>query len=58
MFRSVAGVISGDFGCELCDHTGWDVGREMVDGVETFYTMIFMGNKYTYVKRCQCRDAA
>ena len=58
MFRQVGGHIGGTFGCELCDHSGWDVGRQIIDGVETFYTMIFMGNNYTYVKACQCRDAA
>jgi hypothetical protein len=58
MFRQVGGHIGGTFGCELCDHSGWDVGRQIIDGVETFYTMEFMGNNYTYVKACQCRDAA
>ena len=58
MFRQVGGHIGGTFGCELCDHSGWDVGRQIIDGVETFYTMEFMGNKYTYVKACQCREAA
>lgn len=58
MFRQVGGHVGGTFGCELCDHSGWDVGRQTIDGVETFYTMIFMGNNYTYVKACQCREAA
>lgn len=58
MFRQVGGHIGGTFGCELCDHSGWDVGRQIIDGVETFYTMIFMGNTYTYVKECRCREAA
>jgi hypothetical protein len=58
MFRQVGGHIGGTFGCELCDHSGWDVGRQIIDGVETFYTMEFMGNTYTYVKECQCREAA
>jgi hypothetical protein len=58
MFRQVGGHIGGTFGCELCDHSGWDVGRQIIDGVETFYTMEFMGNNYTYVKACQCREAA
>jgi hypothetical protein len=58
MFRQVGGHIGGTFGCELCDHSGWDVGRQIIDGVETFYTMEFMGNNYTYVKACQCRDVA
>ena len=58
MFRQVGGHIGGTFGCELCDHSGWDIGRQIIDGVETFYTMEFMGNNYTYVKACQCRDAA
>ena len=58
MFRTVAGVIGGTFGCELCDHSGWDIGRQIIDGEETFYTMVFMGNNYTYVKPCQCREAA
>ena len=58
MFRQVGGHIGGTFGCELCDHSGWDVGRQIIDGVETFYTMEFMGNNYTYVKPCQCRKAA
>ena len=58
MFRQVGGHIGGTFGCELCDHSGWDVGRQIIDGVETFYTMIFMGNTYTYVKECECREAA
>jgi hypothetical protein len=58
MFRQVGGHIGGTFGCELCDHSGWDVGRQIIDGVETFYTMEFMGNNYTYVKACQCRQAA
>ena len=58
MFRKVTGVIEGEFGCHLCDNSGWDVGRQIIDGVETFYTMEFMGNNYTYVKACQCRDAA
>ena len=39
MFRQVGGHIGGTFGCELCDHSGWDVGRQTIDGVETFYTM-------------------
>ena len=58
MFRQVGGHIGGTFGCELCDHSGWDVGRQIIDGVETIYTMEFMGNNYTYVKPCQCRKAA
>ena len=58
MFRQVGGHIGGTFGCELCDHSGWDVGRQIIDGVESFYTMIFMGNTYTYVKECECRAAA
>jgi hypothetical protein len=58
MFRKVTGVIEGDFGCQLCDFSGWDIGRQIIDGVETFYTMEFMGNQYSYVKPCQCREAA
>jgi hypothetical protein len=58
MFRQVSGHIGGTFGCELCDHSGWDVGRQIIDGEETFYIMEFMGGNYTYVKPCQCRDAA
>ena len=58
MFRTVAGVVGGTLGCDLCDHTGWDVGRREVDGEETFYTMVSLENKYTYVKPCQCRTAA
>ena len=58
MFRKVGGVIGGTFGCDLCDYGGWDVGRQIINGAETFYTMEFMGGTYTYVKPCQCRDAA
>ena len=67
MFRKVLGVIEGNSGCQLCDYTGWDIGRQQhhnIDdsdcypGCETFYTMEFMGNQYGYVKPCQCRKAA
>ena len=28
MFRQVGGHIGGVFGCELCDYTGWEIGRQ------------------------------
>ena len=67
MFRQVGGHIGGTFGCELCDYTGWDIGRQQHHNVdhtdcfpdcETFYTMEFMGGTYGYVKPCECRKAA
>lgn len=65
MFRQVSGVIAKQFGCELCDYTGWDIGREEhepdethEDRYETFYTMTFLDRPYGYVKPCQCREAA
>lgn len=67
MFRQVAGVINKKFGCELCDYTGWDIGRQEHHnadhtdcylGCETFFTMEVLGNYYGYVKPCECREAA
>jgi hypothetical protein len=58
MFRSLRGVVGSGFGCNRCDNSGWDIGRRITDGEETFYTTTYMGRTYTYVKPCECRTAA
>ena len=58
MFRSLRGAVSSGFGCDSCGLSGWDMGRKVIDGVETFYTMTYMGRTYTYVKPCKCRQVA
>ena len=57
MFRSLRGVVGSGFGCNRCDNSGWDIGRRITDGEETFYTTTYMGRTYTYVKPCECRQA-
>jgi hypothetical protein len=58
MFRSLRGVVGSGFGCNRCDNSGWDIGRRITDGEETFYTTTYMGRTYTYVKPCECRTSA
>jgi hypothetical protein len=58
MFRSLRGVVGSGFGCNRCDNSGWDIGRRITDGEETFYTTTYMGRTYTYVKPCECRQAS